>query len=320
MPDRLGDAHELVLPRLTFPVPAKLHPDVDELEDETLAWLRRFGVIRDDDDERYLRHSTLGRTYAWMIPEGSTERVLLATQFCIWATVQDDRYTETLGLQQRPTELARHLLACEAIAENPHAPLPARQPPIEHAYRDLFLRVERWGTPNQVLRIRKGMLHYSVGAAADAAYATRQIAPRVRETFAAMAERMADWARTGFTIADIRDLDRYTYAVSGTLVLLLSDLWSWFDGTRSDRGHGIGYGRALQSANILLNRGTDLGRGVDFWPTDWRAADMLGYIRTELTAARQYVTALPPDGPAYRFCRPALDRYELAVAGYLADH
>ncbi|WP_280393692.1 terpene synthase family protein [Nocardia brasiliensis] len=181
MPDRLGDAHELVLPRLTFPVPAKLHPDVDELEDETLAWLRRFGVIRDDDDERYLRHSTLGRTYAWMIPEGSTERVLLATQFCIWATVQDDRYTETLGLQQRPTELARHLLACEAIAENPHAPLPARQPPIEHAYRDLFLRVERWGTPSQVLRIRKGMLHYSVGAAADAAYATRQIVAPVAE-------------------------------------------------------------------------------------------------------------------------------------------
>ncbi|MDG4859040.1 squalene/phytoene synthase family protein [Streptomyces sp. T-3] len=145
-----------------------------------------------------------------------------------------------------------------------------------------------------------------------AALAPPEIAPRVLETFAAMAERMADWARTGFRIGTERDLDRYTYAVSGTLVLMLSDLWAWYDGTRTDRTHGIGYGRALQSANILLDRATDAGRGVDFWPPGWQTADMLRYVHCELALAEHYVAALP-DGPARTFCEPALHHYRAAV-------
>lgn len=175
-----SDAARLVIPRIDFPVPARLHPEADELEERTLAWLRKYGIIRDDADEQYLRHSTLGRTYAWMIPDGATDRVLIATQFCIWATVQDDRYTEGLALGGRPAALSAHLLACEAIAENPHVPLPPDRPPIERAYRDLFVRIERVATPHQVLRIRKGMLHYSVGAA-DAAYTAQKIVPPVPE-------------------------------------------------------------------------------------------------------------------------------------------
>ncbi|WP_369372763.1 hypothetical protein [Streptomyces sp. cg36] len=173
------DAARLVVPPISFPVPARLHPDANELEERTLAWLRDFGVIGSDAEEAYLRHSKLGRTYAWMIPEGETERVLTATRFCIWATVQDDRYTEELGLGGRTTALAAHLLACESIAENPHAPVSGR--PIELAYRDLFARIEQIATPQQVLRIRKGMLHYSVGAAADAAYAAAGVVPPVAE-------------------------------------------------------------------------------------------------------------------------------------------
>ncbi|QIS23496.1 squalene/phytoene synthase family protein [Nocardia terpenica] len=145
-----------------------------------------------------------------------------------------------------------------------------------------------------------------------------EIAPRVLETFAAMAERMADWARDGFTIATERDLDRYTYAVSGTLVLMLSDLWAWHDGTRTHRAHGIGYGRALQSANILIDRTTDTTRGVDFWPNGWHTDDMLRYVHTELALAERYVLALP-DGPARRFCEPALRRYQRRLSGDIGD-
>ncbi|MFD7451170.1 hypothetical protein [Kitasatospora sp. NPDC059827] len=178
--DRRDLARELVLPRISFPVPPRLHPRADELEERTLAWLRDVGIIGTDADETYLRHSTLGRTYAWMIPEGDVERVLIATRFCVWATVQDDRYTEGLGLAGRTTDLSEHLLACEAIAEDPHAPVP-HDVPIERAYRDLFQRIEQAATPQQVLRIRKGMLHYSVGAAADAAYAEHRTVPPVSE-------------------------------------------------------------------------------------------------------------------------------------------
>ncbi|MFE7114439.1 squalene/phytoene synthase family protein [Streptomyces sp. NPDC057654] len=145
------------------------------------------------------------------------------------------------------------------------------------------------------------------------ALAPPEIGPRVVETFIAMAERMADWARHDFTIRTRTDLDRYTYAVSGTLVLLLSDLWAWHDGTRADRTHAIGYGRALQTANILIDRGEDTGRGVDFWPTGWGAGQMTAYVQQDLVPADAYLAALPP-GPARSFCAEPLAQAHQALA------
>lgn len=134
-----------------------------------------------------------------------------------------------------------------------------------------------------------------------ATLAPKDIAPRVQETFATMAERMADWALADWGIHSEADLDRYTYAVAGTLVLLLSDLWTWYDGTPADRTLGIGYGRALQAVNILKDKSEDLGRGVDFWPDGWTRAHLMAYAQRELQLADAYVAALG-SGPAYDFC------------------
>lgn len=131
--------------------------------------------------------------------------------------------------------------------------------------------------------------------------APKDIAPRVQETFATMAERMADWALADWGIHTETDLDRYTYAVSGTLVLLLSDLWTWYDGTPADRTLGISYGRALQAINILKDKSEDLGRGVDFWPDGWKRSNLAAYAERELHAADAYVAVLG-SGPAYDFC------------------
>jgi farnesyl-diphosphate farnesyltransferase len=134
-----------------------------------------------------------------------------------------------------------------------------------------------------------------------ATLAPKNIAPRVQATFATMAERMADWALADFSIHTETDLDRYTYAVSGTLVLLLSDLWTWYDGTPADRTLGISYGRALQAVNILKDKSEDLGRGVDFWPQGWTRAHLMDYAERELHAADGYVATLG-SGPAHEFC------------------
>ncbi|MFG2142645.1 squalene/phytoene synthase family protein [Streptomyces sp. NPDC048696] len=146
-----------------------------------------------------------------------------------------------------------------------------------------------------------------------AGLAPPDIGPRVWETFATMAERMADWAESGFAVQNERDLDRYTYAVAGTLVLLLSDLWAWYDGTQSSRTLGVAYGRALQSANILIDRGVDTGRGVDFWPDGWQTQDMIRYARQELALADAYLAGLP-HGPARTFCAEPLARAHRALA------
>jgi farnesyl-diphosphate farnesyltransferase len=143
--------------------------------------------------------------------------------------------------------------------------------------------------------------------------APADIAPRIWETFSSMAERMACWVERGWRIETKSDLDEYTYAVSGVLVLMLSDLWSWFDHTDSNRAYGISYGRALQATNILIDRVTDKDRGVDFWPEGWQLPQMLAYVKSEMTAATAYVAMLPRNAPARRFCEQPLLNAQQAI-------
>jgi farnesyl-diphosphate farnesyltransferase len=131
--------------------------------------------------------------------------------------------------------------------------------------------------------------------------APAMIAPRIWEATAAMADRMATWADTGWLIQTEADLDRYTFSVAANVGLLLSDLWGWYDGTQTDRGHAVGFGRGLQAVNIIRNHAEDRARGVEFYPPGWRDADMHAYSRRQLALADAYTSSLPP-GPVQEFC------------------
>ncbi|WP_414573687.1 squalene/phytoene synthase family protein [Nostoc sp. CCY 9925] len=132
--------------------------------------------------------------------------------------------------------------------------------------------------------------------------APETIAPRIWDATAAMADRMAYWAEINWKIYTESDLDRYTFAVAGAVGLLLSDLWTWYDGTQTNRTQAIGFGRGLQAVNILRNHTEDLGRGVDFFPEGWNAANMQEYARRNLALAEGYTKNLPT-GPALDFCQ-----------------
>jgi farnesyl-diphosphate farnesyltransferase len=132
--------------------------------------------------------------------------------------------------------------------------------------------------------------------------APESIAFRVWDGTAAMADRMAHWAAHGWHVETESDLDRYTFGVAGAVGLLLSDLWAWYDGTRTNRTEAIGFGRGLQSVNILRNRAEDLAGGKDFFPQGWSAAEMQLYARRNLRLADAYMQALQK-GPAQDFCK-----------------
>lgn len=131
--------------------------------------------------------------------------------------------------------------------------------------------------------------------------APSSIAPRVWEATATMADRMAQWADSVWTIQTEADLDRYTFGVAGSVGLLLSDLWAWYNGTQSNRIYAVGFGRGLQAINILRNHAEDVKRGVEFFPSGWRTEDMHAYARRNLALADAYTSALPP-GPVLDFC------------------
>jgi farnesyl-diphosphate farnesyltransferase len=135
-----------------------------------------------------------------------------------------------------------------------------------------------------------------------AVLAPESIGPRIWEATAAMADRMAYWSGCNWRIQTQADLDRYTLAVAGSVGLLLSDLWAWYDGTTTNRLHALGFGRGLQAVNILRNHHEDLVRGVEFFPEGWSQERMQTYARRNLALADRYIAALP-EGPALEFCR-----------------
>lgn len=132
--------------------------------------------------------------------------------------------------------------------------------------------------------------------------APMSIAPRVWDATAAMSDRMAHWATDNWQVHTESDLDRYTFGVAGAVGLLLSDLWSWYDGTQTNRAYAIGYGRGLQAVNIIRNHTEDLSRGVNFFPDGWSVKDVHAYAQRNLSLADAYTKALPL-GPALDFCR-----------------
>jgi len=135
-----------------------------------------------------------------------------------------------------------------------------------------------------------------------AALAPASIAPRIWDSTAAMADRMAYWAECNWKIKNESELNQYTFSVAGSVGLLLSDLWGWFDGTQTDRSLAIGFGRGLQSVNILRNQDDDNTRGANFFPEGWDRNMMTNYAKKNLALADTYTRQLNP-GPILDFCK-----------------
>lgn len=132
--------------------------------------------------------------------------------------------------------------------------------------------------------------------------APQNIATRIWDATASMADRMAYWAENNWKIKTKTHLDQYTFSVAGAVGLLLSDLWAWYDNTQTNRAEAIGFGRGLQAVNILRNHQDDQLRGVSFFPEGWQLEDMHSYAHYNLSLADSYTKSLPK-GPALKFCQ-----------------
>lgn len=112
---------------------------------------------------------------------------------------------------------------------------------------------------------------------------------RMQLATAEMAQGMAKWALKEWKVETKEDLDDYTYYVAGLVGVMLSDLWEWDTGIRTDRELAIGYGRGLQAVNILRNQEEDSERGVGYFPQEWTRDDMFAYAEENLAKADAYM-------------------------------
>ena len=176
--------------------------------------------------------------------------------------------------------------------------------------RSVSLRLQEVTDLDSYTRIGRDLVEYtdvlpdvSLRIGEWASLAPETIAPRICDATAAMADRMAYWAEQNWKITTEADLDRYTFSVAGAVGLLLSDLWSWYDGTETNRTQAIAFGRGLQAVNIVRNQEEDIQRGVSFLPEGWTNRDVQNYARRQLIQANLYIESLPKGSPALSFCQ-----------------
>lgn len=117
--------------------------------------------------------------------------------------------------------------------------------------------------------------------------------PFVTKAACEMAFGMAKWAKANWQIHTRDDLDDYTYYVAGLVGVMLSNLWEYCAGVKTDSELAIGYGRGLQAVNILRNEREDLDeRGVSFVPDGWTRKELFEYADENLAKADEYIKSL----------------------------
>lgn len=132
----------------------------------------------------------------------------------------------------------------------------------------------------------------------------KDIAPRVIDGAAALADRMANWVECDFKIKTEMDLESYASSVAGALGLTLGDLWAWHEQVKGNRYQIFAFGKGLQAINILKDKHKDKReRGVVFYPEGWSDEDMMKYAERNLEKGRKYLESLPADSAAAEFLR-----------------
>ncbi|UTR12544.1 squalene/phytoene synthase family protein [Evansella sp. LMS18] len=127
--------------------------------------------------------------------------------------------------------------------------------------------------------------------------------PIVSNAACEMAYGMATWSKANWEIHTREDLDNYTYYVAGLVGVMLSDLWEYYAGEKTDRELAIGYGRGLQAVNILRNEQEDMEeRGVSFVPDGWTRTELFAYADENLAKADEYMNSISKKS-IILFCR-----------------
>ncbi|WP_425352475.1 squalene/phytoene synthase family protein [Alkalicoccus urumqiensis] len=112
---------------------------------------------------------------------------------------------------------------------------------------------------------------------------------KVKAFTAEMAGGMSKWASKNWNVETVEDLDDYTYYVAGLVGVMLSDIWEWHNGTKTDRDLAVGYGRGLQMVNILRNVEEDRERGVSFLPDSMSTDEAFDYAQKNLDDGLEYM-------------------------------
>ncbi|MGI5336549.1 terpene synthase family protein [Streptomyces sp. CA-181903] len=139
-----------VLP-LYCPFPVRRSPHAEAVGAESLLWMRRFDLFKDDTHREYTRRARVGDFVGFGIPDGCADTLQAATNYCNWLFAFDDALCDEKLGGTTPDSLAPYLARMSRMLHTPEAPL-MREDKWAASLLDIRNHLARQGTPAQVYR------------------------------------------------------------------------------------------------------------------------------------------------------------------------
>lgn len=92
-------------PKLYCPFPCMINEHAEAVNNHTLNWVKKFGLVPDEDNYERLRKSKFGRLAARAYPNAQFEELKIVSDWNTWLFIRDDQCDES-GLGKDPIRLS----------------------------------------------------------------------------------------------------------------------------------------------------------------------------------------------------------------------
>lgn len=173
---REKDSSPVTVPALYCPIPAAIHPSVDELQKRSNEWLDRFQLYPSEAQRNRLMHGGSGMLAARMCPNGREELLQVKSDFNMWVIAFDDEYCDEGLLSDRPGEIIEAVCRMHRVAEVTEMIMDERER-YGLAMRDLRMRLDALASPEDGARFLETVRAFMMGEVRKVGYVARRQRP-----------------------------------------------------------------------------------------------------------------------------------------------
>ncbi|AZK93116.1 MULTISPECIES: terpene synthase family protein [Streptomyces] len=143
----MSDPTDLLhIPAVYCPGTPTPHPLTREAEQRSIAYMDKYQLFWDEAQRERLVHGDSAAVGGYLVPDGTPERLQLATDMSIWAFAWDDEFCDEGPTRDKPMELADAAYRIQRAMESVEVVLYPNDR-YAMAWRDLMLRVTRYCAP-----------------------------------------------------------------------------------------------------------------------------------------------------------------------------
>ncbi|MBG0818239.1 hypothetical protein HS045_29300 [Planomonospora sp. ID82291] len=222
------DRRSLRVPPLPCPFPSEINPCVEEVDEESHAWLAASRMLEGENVLEHFRRSRIGWLAARTNPLVPRASLRLLNDWYNWLFAFDDAFCESETMGHRPAALVRALPPLLEILDERREP--AADDPFGVGLLELQRRIAAVGTPAQLERWRTTVREYLFAQVWEAGNREADLIP-TPEDYVLM-RRITGATYTCFALIDVAggyrlESEEWSHPDVRTLSDLACDLIGW---------------------------------------------------------------------------------------------